>query len=153
MDHHLPKPYELTSLLDAVAVAAGKIRRAEPVRLAGDETAAVLPVLDQVMFDRTASYLPPDEIDEHMQALAVRGRALVEGLHDLEDEARVEMAADLAHAMAGAAGTFGFLRIADAARRFERAAGDEREGVAEELIVATRATIAVLEERFCGVAG
>ena len=152
MDHHLPKPYELTSLLDAVAAAAGQGRRAEPARLAAEGASTLLPVLDQAMFDRTASYLPPDEIDEHMQALAERGRMLAAGLHDLANAAELEAAADLAHAMAGAAGTFGFLRIADAARRFERAAsGRDWAPVGVELAAATWATIEVLEARVCGV--
>jgi HPt (histidine-containing phosphotransfer) domain-containing protein len=102
--------------------------------------------MDRTMFAATASYLPPTELALHMQALVERGQAL---LAALQEDRPPEDTAALAHAMAGAAGTFGFQQIADLGRRYEYAVethAQEQDGLGAALIQTTIATIAVLQE-------
>ena len=142
MDHHLAKPFEIEALLDAVA-AAGMGRPARSPALATAPEIAV--VLNRAIFEDTAAYLPATELDQHLRGLMARGRAL---LAALQGEAAIIEAAELAHAMAGAAGTFGFQRVAELGRRFEYAAetgAAELAELAASLADATQMTIAALD--------
>jgi CheY-like chemotaxis protein/HPt (histidine-containing phosphotransfer) domain-containing protein len=145
MDHHLSKPFEVDSLLAAVAIAIGAAHRAAdaPATPAPD----TLPVMDAAMFAATASYLPQSELAVHLNALVGRGHALLAALQGGQSPAE---AAVLAHAMAGAAGTFGFQLIADLGRRYEYAVetrAPEQDMLAAELIQTTIATIAALQKQ------
>ena len=145
MDHHLSKPFEAAGLFQAIAVAMGAVDR-EEVSGSGAPAPGTPPVLDQAMFAATAAYLPADGLLTHLQALAQRGAALLDALRD--GSPAVEAAA-LAHALAGAAGTFGFLLVADVGRRFEYAveAGTaEQDALGRALVDATEATDALLAE-------
>ena len=146
MDHHLSKPFEIAGLLQAIAVAIGAVDRLAAVG-AGAELVDRPPLLDQAMFAATSAYLPGEELASHLKALSGRGRVLLAALQD-RDVPPIEAAA-LAHAMAGAAGTFGFQLVADLGRRYEYAV---ESGTAEQhdlhatLTQATTDTIDVLEE-------
>jgi PAS domain S-box-containing protein len=145
MDHHLSKPFEVEALLNAVATGIGGAERARDAAPAppSQETA---PILDHAIFAATASYLPQAELAVHMQALVTRGQGL---LAALQGDQPAEEAAALAHAMAGAAGTFGFQQIADVGRRYEYAVetrASERDMLGEALIQTTIATIAALQD-------
>jgi PAS domain S-box-containing protein len=145
MDHHLSKPFEVESLLNAVAIAMGAASRAAEAPTAPMPDA--LPIIDPAMFAATASYLPQAELSVHLQALVGRGQALLQALQG--DRPPGETAA-LAHAMAGAAGTFGFQQIADLGRRFEYAVethAPEQAALAAALIQTTMVTIAALQEK------
>lgn len=149
MDHHLSKPFNVEGLLEAVAIA---IARRQPPASVPPPTASLhapapaLPKLfDEAIFAGTAAYLAPEEVDSHVRALAARGRAL---LAALRGPAPLAEQAELAHAMAGAAGTFGFEQIADLGRRFEYAAdagAPEHVALREALAAATRETVALLD--------
>ena len=145
MDHHLAKPFEMAGLLEAVTTASGMVRRPHSAPTLVPAAEALMPVLNQSLFDDTAAYLPADELGQHLLALAARGRVLLETLQ--AGEPFME-AAELAHAMAGAAGTFGFQQIADRGRRFEHAyeiGAPEQAALAAALVETTHATIAALE--------
>jgi PAS domain S-box-containing protein len=144
MDGHLSKPFEVDALLEVVEVAVGMVKR--PVADRPAPAAPEIVILNRATYNATAAYLQPAELDGHIRALAERGHTLLaalQGARPLADQA------ELAHAMAGAAGTFGFMQIADIGRRFERAAdaGDPAH-VALGLALAetTAATLEVLEE-------
>jgi PAS domain S-box-containing protein len=145
MDHHLSKPFEVEGLLAAIGFAIGQSARPVVEAASFDVVKPGLVVLDQATFAATAAYLPPDELVVHMQALVQRARTLLAALQD--GQSPNETAA-LAHAMAGAAGTFGFQQIADLGRRFEYAVetrAPEQGALAAALVDATIATIAALE--------
>ena len=145
MDHHLSKPFEVEGLLTAIAVAIGKVERPVVEDVAFDVVKPGLAVLDQAIFAATAAYLPSEELVNHMQALVQRAQNLLAALRDGQSP---NDTAALAHAMAGAAGTFGFQQIADLGRRFEYAVetrAPEQAALAAALMDATVATIAALE--------
>jgi HPt (histidine-containing phosphotransfer) domain-containing protein len=144
MNHHLSKPFEVEALLNAVAIAIGAAER--PAEAPAPPAPGTAPILDEGMFKATASYLPQAELAVHLNALVSRGQAL---LAALQGDRSPEETAALAHAMAGAAGTFGFQQIADLGRKFEYAVETHapgQEGLAEALIETTTATIAMLQE-------
>ncbi len=145
MNHHVSKPFEVAALLSAVAAAIGAGTPSADGTPAAPAPGA-MPLMDRAMFAATASYLPPTELALHMQALVERGQAL---LAALQEDRPPEDTAALAHAMAGAAGTFGFQQIADLGRRYEYAVethAQEQDGLGAALIQTTIATIAVLQE-------
>lgn len=134
MDHHVSKPFDVDALLDAVGVALSRPERADST----PRIPAEMAVLDRAMFAATAVYLPEAELGTHLQALLVRGQALLAALQDATPAAHVAV---LAHAMAGAAGTFGFQQVADLGRRYEYAVemGAADEGALNAALAATTA--------------
>ena len=150
MDHHLSKPFNVEGLLEAVAIALARREPSASAPLPAAAPDAPAPELaklfDEAIFAETAAYLAPEEVDSHVRTLAARGRALLAAL--LGPVPLAEQA-EMAHAMAGAAGTFGFERIADLGRRFEYAVdtgAPEHVALGEALAAAASATVALLED-------
>jgi CheY-like chemotaxis protein/HPt (histidine-containing phosphotransfer) domain-containing protein len=83
---------------------------------------ADLPVFDRASFARTAAFLAPEAVAEHMRTLTGRSERLLGGLNvsgGLADSGGA--LAEAAHVLAGSAGMFGFERLVVVARHFERA--------------------------------
>jgi CheY-like chemotaxis protein len=151
MNLHVSKPFAPEDLTRAVAQAAGEAGgggAAEAVRQAG---AASDDAVDSGMFERTSAMLPPDVLQYSLQTLAERARILVDRIQ--ADGGRPDQAhelANLAHALGGSAGMFGFRRLAAAAKTYESAvqsdAAESTVLVRELADVATQA-VAVLAEK------
>jgi HPt (histidine-containing phosphotransfer) domain-containing protein len=155
MDAHLAKPFTPQTL--AAALARGIVAAQE--RIAGEACPPLpaggagngqaepgLAVLDQAAFDGAASVLVPAAVASHLQALASRAEGLLAGLHAWSREGAGDLRrlAAEAHTLAGAAGLFGFRRLAAAARLFERAVQTEAGDVPVllgDLIAAAEATL------------
>jgi PAS domain S-box-containing protein len=160
MNSHLPKPFDPDSLIAAVvaAIAAGRAQQEnapdEPqLDQAPTASAADLEwqVVDPVVFDRIAGFLTPDILGSHLRAIAEAASLLLNRLNRSDDLSHHELElAGAAHALAGSAGMFGFIRIAELARRFERAMkGNPAEAPAlvESLRAALTATIRAIHDR------
>lgn len=81
------------------------------------------PVLNTAAFERTASYLAPDAVAKYLRTIAEHSENLLRALAE-PDAFRVSVGglADAAHTLAGSAGLFGFERLVELSRGFERAA-------------------------------
>jgi PAS domain S-box-containing protein len=164
MDGHVAKPFKPAVLLAALenleaapdgqspavvpsaevppAVAPGAVVPLAVVPL-GNATAdpeSGHPVFDRTMLEAIAELLPAAELAEYMETLITRCEALLRGLRRPGILAQPDDLITEAHSLAGGAGTFGFLRLADAARRFERAA---ESGAAETMVLAGRLAVTV----------
>jgi HPt (histidine-containing phosphotransfer) domain-containing protein len=143
----LVKPLVFEDLLKAVA----DTRRAPA---AGPPTSAPsrdgeLPVLDAKVFERTAQVIPPDVLDSHLAVIEDRTATLLTQLGQ-DGPADDQALAALAHALAGGAGTYGFRRVAAAARAFEHAIqglSAEATSCRDELAGAARYTLVELRHR------
>ena len=135
MDGHLGKPFDMDGLLAAVAragrsksVGGRNVGSADAVRSILQQASVMpmpgadLPILDPIVFACVASRLAPDAVVTYLRTVAEQARSLRPWLHQTaalrgaEDEL-----AEVAHALAGCAGMFGFERLATLCRRFERA--------------------------------
>jgi CheY-like chemotaxis protein/HPt (histidine-containing phosphotransfer) domain-containing protein len=176
MDGHVAKPFKQAVLLAAVESVAASAVGAPGSAAAGSEAAgseavrsesagsdlpptvafvtadAALPVLDHSAFEDIADSLLREELESHLRTLITRSEALA---HRLLVPWRPEVAdelAEAAHMLAGSAGIFGFLRVADAARRFERAAGTaEAVSLAARLAVAAETASAIMRQELADV--
>jgi HPt (histidine-containing phosphotransfer) domain-containing protein len=123
---HLAKPFTLDSLLAKVASSVNAPAQWPQPPEAGPAPSNPegLQVLDQAAFTVTASLLPPAALASFLRKIAHRANDF---LHAARQPAalagRPAELADMAHALAGSAGMFGFQRLADTAKRFERAIG------------------------------
>jgi len=77
--------------------------------------------LDAATYQTTASFLQPQAVKKHLESLIDRGTALQAMLSLPDALTAPKPLTDAAHALCGAAGTFGFLRLAEAGRQFEHA--------------------------------
>jgi CheY-like chemotaxis protein/HPt (histidine-containing phosphotransfer) domain-containing protein len=164
MDDHVSKPFDQETLISTVlrAAGAGSAHRESP-NLARTSTivsasAAMfpadpeLPIRDPIAFERTAVFLAPDTVEAYLQVISERGESLLRGLRGssdvpapLADDERAEMA----HTLAGSAGMFGFLRLADLGRRFEWAVkcrSAETPALADRLRAAVEATLLAIRD-------
>ncbi len=127
MNTHLAKPFTPEQLLDIVARVAVEASPSPlpspPPPLA--ETAAGsagFAVFDLDAFERTVAFLTPAAVAGYLQTLLARSESLRSKL--LQPGALTADPPGLAaaaHTLSGSAGMFGFLRLASATRRFERA--------------------------------
>ncbi len=135
MDSHLAKPFDPNTLLAAVVRAAGAgSSRTQHLDSTSQtniaiSTAAVpvigleLLVFNLNAFERTASFLTPAAIADYLQTIAGDAEDLLQGLRKPDALTHPgNTLAEAAHKLAGSAGMFGFDRLTNLARRFERAA-------------------------------
>ena len=116
----------------------------------GSETA----VLDVAAFERTATFLAPEEVAAYLRTIAERSEALPHRLH--APNAFAGMPGDLAgaaHTLARSAGMFGFKRITTLARRFElavEAGAPDTRALADGLAAAIEASLQQISDRVRG---
>jgi PAS domain S-box-containing protein len=148
MDCHLSKPFEMDALL-AMVLQAAKIKRQPSAETAAaapaaPPAAAMPPVLDLGVFQRTAAFLAPDAFASYLQTIAERGELLLRKLREPDAlERNGEELADMVHSLAGSAGMLGFARVTDIGRRFEQAILSKSavaQALADELNAAIDAT-------------
>jgi CheY-like chemotaxis protein/HPt (histidine-containing phosphotransfer) domain-containing protein len=161
MGVHLGKPFDQAKLLAAVNLAAdaGPVRGEDPVRAIAvaprgsptPDTGFELPVIERDVFEKTASSLAPAAAEAYLRTIADLGDAL---LRDLRGEDALTRNRDAlvhaAHTMAGSAGMFGFRRVSEIGRNFERAmqsGPDEQVLLAERLNSAIEATLLEVQAR------
>jgi CheY-like chemotaxis protein len=141
MNGHLAKPYDPQALLVLVARSAAAHGEAAQLPAPPQQDAApaaALPVLDGVTFAQTSAYLTPRALTAHLHTIAAAGEAVLRRLRTPDALAGppAELA-DAVHTLAGSAGLFGFERLAQIGRQFERA------------VLASAADAAALAEALC----
>ena len=160
MDAHLSKPVTRETLLEAVRTvrregrgsASGPAASRPDAATSGDtiprpDPASDQPLLDAPTFERMRSLLDAGTVSSCLDALRERAADLLSaiGRPGYDDAALTEAA----HALAGSGGTFGFVRLTDAARAFEaaaRAASDgERTQTRERLLATLAETVPILD--------
>jgi HPt (histidine-containing phosphotransfer) domain-containing protein len=119
--------------------------------LAPSAAGSELPVLNVVAFERTASFLDPENVRSYMQTLITRSETL---LREIRAQAQlVVRTGDLTesvHALGGSASLFSFQRLAFAARGYEQAVETNSPEVAdfiENLTVAIEASLPDMRSR------
>jgi len=159
MDSHLAKPFEMDTLLAAVARAvearqppdAGLEPAPTPTAIPPPPIDMTLPVLDRKLFERTAGFLTPETLAHYMRTIAELGESLLCGLRESDALTRAGKAlAEAAHTLAGSAGMFGFERLAAAGRGFEwavQSGAAEAPALAAELCAAVEAARQVIHNR------
>jgi signal transduction histidine kinase/ActR/RegA family two-component response regulator/HPt (histidine-containing phosphotransfer) domain-containing protein len=134
MDSHLGKPFDPDTLLAVVEHAAGigsNITR-HPISISVANVVAAVPAvptigLDLVVWDlkafqRTSGFLAPEAVTVYLHSIVENAEVLLQGLSEPDAQTRTDnVLAEAAHALAGSAGMFGFDRLANLGRRFERA--------------------------------
>jgi signal transduction histidine kinase/HPt (histidine-containing phosphotransfer) domain-containing protein/ActR/RegA family two-component response regulator len=155
---HLAKPFSQAALLAALKegmdVSRGNrmqpvpaVAGAPPARTAEQE--AGLPIVDADIFATNSGFLSSAVVANYLEVILADAEALQRTLRALDRSGAVDSdVADAVHRLAGKAGMFGFVRLTDAARHFERAA---RTGAAVEPAIAEGLTatldVSVLEAR------
>ncbi len=135
MDSHLAKPFDPDALCAIVEQAAAGPHAARRARSTSTAIPVVsvpaIPVIgselliwDRKAFELTAAYLAPAAVATYLQTIAETSEALLQELLEPEALSRTgDALAGAAHKLAGSAGAFGFDRLAELSRRFERAVG------------------------------
>jgi signal transduction histidine kinase/CheY-like chemotaxis protein/HPt (histidine-containing phosphotransfer) domain-containing protein len=141
MCEHLAKPFSRDALLRVVAQAAlqnqSAVRQSEPVAFDPDTLA------------RLMRFLPPGAIDRQLALLACRLEALRRILEGPEICAECDLLADMAHDLAGTAGTYGFSALSAAAKRFETmisADPAQAQAAVDDVLPIVRAALAELRQ-------
>jgi signal transduction histidine kinase/CheY-like chemotaxis protein/HPt (histidine-containing phosphotransfer) domain-containing protein len=109
MIEHLAKPVtqaELLAVVNRVTAAAPRVE---------------LPVVDVDIMAQLSSCMSSDEVNWLLDCLTLRIEAMVKKLGEPDPFGASGGLAELAHEMAGSAGTLGFARLSAAAARFDRA--------------------------------
>ncbi len=137
MGIHVSKPFSKAVLLAAVEKAASAPRArpgaAAPLGVAARAAESDCPEFDRTMLEDITNSLSASEVQDHMHALMKRCETLLRALRNPDLAAHAGELVDDAHRLAGGAGAFGFLHLADTARRFERAV---ESGAAEAVALA-----------------
>jgi signal transduction histidine kinase/CheY-like chemotaxis protein/HPt (histidine-containing phosphotransfer) domain-containing protein len=163
MDNHLAKPFDPETLLAAVmhAAAMGVDRDKQRIALsAGDAvvsaaiilaTEAELPICDVKVFEDTVRFLAPKAVASYMQTIVEGGEALLRALREPNAlTGSGDELAGAAHSLTGSAGMFGFTRVADLGRRFERAVQSgaaETPALSDDLGAAIEASLKAIRDR------
>ena len=142
MNSHISKPFhqaELLAILEdqLLEPALGRVPRQLAVT-------PEFPLFDPATFEDNTGCMPLKEVQKHLGALIRRCELL---LRDLRREGPVgaDDQIEKAHSLAGGAGSFGFLWVAEAARLFEGCANAES---AMRLVATIEATMpAIVAER------
>jgi signal transduction histidine kinase/DNA-binding response OmpR family regulator len=154
MNGHVSKPFKqavLLAALENVTMAPNNMERAAMPRPAAQAAAQPeLPILDEAAFEDVADSLSAAVLRQHLQTLIGRCEALLRALHGAEMLSQASELAEIAHKLAGGGGTFGFLHLAAAARRFERAVASSMADapvLAGGLSAAIEASLPTMRER------
>jgi signal transduction histidine kinase len=150
MDGHIAKPVQYATLVSAIAGAIahaplGWTEDQSPPPPDCAEDQAPMP-LDRAIFDQTLGFLPAGEVATNLQSLHTRMDRM---LALLEQPATAAQQTETAHALASAAGIFGFLALSATLRSFERALAHdapEAAALARQACEETRAAMAALGE-------
>jgi CheY-like chemotaxis protein/HPt (histidine-containing phosphotransfer) domain-containing protein len=124
MSGHVSKPFTQATLLTALAQAR-KANIAEPVEFQTGGAAGnmALPIIDVDCFETNMAFLAPGTSAIHLESMVASMEQALRSLQTMEEGETVsDTLSDTVHALAGTIGMFGFLRLADIGRRFERAA-------------------------------
>jgi signal transduction histidine kinase/DNA-binding NarL/FixJ family response regulator len=133
MTQHLAKPFTQAELLAVVSRAVQAGRAEEPV-------------VDPDVAEQLAGCMGHEAVEQLLDRLALRIEALLRKLEDHAGSASHSELAELAHELAGSAGTLGFTRLASAARRFQSASGRHR-AAPDDLKAAALAALAELRRQ------
>jgi len=149
MDGHVAKPVDYATLMEAIA---DTIARAPscwtedfPVTAPPEAVAPAVPRFDRAVLDQTLEFMWPAEIVPNLHLLHARQEQM---LLALDERAAPAVLADNAHALASAAGMFGFAALSAVGRRFERAVAldlPETEFLTVQLRTETSVALATLE--------
>ena len=132
MDAHLPKPFTPEALLRAVATASahgraslvGSVRTAQsaPPVEPGATIFTALPLVDQAQISNMTVRLSATALTEALDHIVASAEALMPLLCELPtDSVALDGIVDAVHRLAGAAGLFGFPRLAHIGPRLEYA--------------------------------
>jgi HPt (histidine-containing phosphotransfer) domain-containing protein len=133
MDDHLSKPFKRATLLAAIEKIVAVPMVSETASSVSLPANVGLPILDRAAFDETLLH-------------GLQGPGILSEASEL---------AEIAHKLAGGAGTFGFLRVAAAARWFEAAAdagAPETEKLGDRLIAAINESVALARQEMSALA-
>ncbi len=114
-----------------------------------------VPAYDRGAYEEIRDILSPADLAANLQTLVTRGEALLYGLRTPEMLSQTSELADAAHTLAGCAGTFGFLALADAARQFEFAADNdtpETAALADRLGAAIKVSTIIVQRELAAMA-
>jgi len=153
MDTHVSKPFTKAVLLAAVEKAGTSPSVLRPRGVATPE--AEYPDFERAALEDLTDSLSASEIGEHMHILATRCEAMLRWLRDPDMPTDASELVEDAHMLAGNAGTFGFLNLADAARRFERATESgttDTATLAARLAAAAEPAVAIMRQELAGAA-
>jgi DNA-binding response OmpR family regulator len=143
MNAHLAKPFSKEELLTAIARAV-----AEPSESRTVDT----PVFDTEALLQLARIMSEESIEQHLRELARRIEAVLRRLDGQDTSANDPMLAELAHELAGSAGTYGFVALSTAAHRYHAAAiaqpasPEEKPASAQAVVQEAHAALAKLRE-------
>jgi PAS domain S-box-containing protein len=152
MDGHIAKPFQYEALLKAVGEATtGRAEPSspEPFNAKPLRITPPLPVIDEAIYEETVPFLDPEALEKHLRALTKRSELLLVQLRGPDTLEDLPSVADAAHSLGGAAGTFGFTRLAETAKMFERSTrldATEIPKLSELLIEAVEASILKFRE-------
>ena len=148
MDNHVSKPFRRAGLLATIEKIATSPRDTEPATasLAASPGDIGLPIFDGAAFEDIINTMAAADVAENLRTMIARCETLLGGLQSPDMLSRAGELAEAAHKLAGGAGTFGFLHVAAAARRFEVAAdagAPETVALGDHLAAAINASVAL----------
>jgi CheY-like chemotaxis protein len=150
MTGHLAKPFTEMGLAAILAdVDAG---RSDPLKHAAPASPdSSVPVIDVEVFSTNTSLLRPASVKSYLENIAASATRLLADLSAWDGLCDVGIEIPkAAHKLAGNVGLFGFVRAADAARRFERASrtsAAELPALAKALCAALQLSVEEAEKR------
>jgi signal transduction histidine kinase/FixJ family two-component response regulator len=156
MNTHLSKPFTQSALLAAIEdIALEQHVAALPAISAPAGAETQLPIFDRAAFEDITDSLPLEDIARHLQTLLALGDSMLHELCAPDMLAHADELAKAAHRLAGSVGTFGFLSLAAAGRRFERAADaglPETAALGDALAAAIEASVTILRQELSAAA-
>ena len=156
MNTHLSKPFTQSAPLAAIEdIVLAQHGAAFPPISAPASAEPQLPVFDRAAFEDITDSLPLVDIARHLQTLLALGDSMLHGLRAPHMLAHADEPAKAAHGLAGGVGTFGFLSLAAAGRRFQRAADaglPETAALGDALVAAIEASVTILRQELSAAA-
>jgi signal transduction histidine kinase/CheY-like chemotaxis protein/HPt (histidine-containing phosphotransfer) domain-containing protein len=156
MDGHVSKPFRRAVLLATIEKIATSPRNIEPAiaSLAAAPGDIGLPIFDRAAFEDIINTMAAADVAENLRTMIARCETLLGGLQSPDMLTRAGELAEAAHKLAGGAGTFGFLHVAAAARRFEVAAdagAPETVALGDHLAAAINASVALARQEIAAM--